>query len=287
MRSSRFQLQSLARRWAVRRPSITSLLVAVSVAAAAAHWTVFALTGQKVFTHDALVAMLGLSAGTVRTASEWQFLTFPFLHLNPFHLLATLLPLYLAGREVEPIMGSRHFLGLYVLSNFLGGVAQWGAMAGGLAPAGTVFIGISAGVAAIVAAFATILPELEVTLMILFVVPLRVRAKRFGLGLVLLALGLWIAQTATVAGPAAILAGALVGWVYAKQLGFGNPLAIERYFLERKQHAMRLARMPAEQFIAEELDPVLEKVAQGGMGCLTRAEKKLLQQGSAKLAGKR
>lgn len=286
MRSSRSQLQSLARRWSGRRPSFTSLFVAASIAAGAAQ-LIFALTDQKLLTHDALIALLGLSAETVRTGSAWQFLSFALVHANPLHLLATVLPLYLAGREVEPIVGSKHFLGLYVLGNLVGGLAQWGAMVAGWTPAGAVFIGASAGAAAVVSAFATILPELEVNLLIFFPSPLRLRAKRFAAVLLLLAAGLWISQRATFAGPAAILAGTVLGWAYAKELGFGNPLAIERYFLERRQHALRLERMPAEQFIAEELDPVLEKLGRGGMGCLTRAEKRLLQQGSSKLAGKR
>jgi membrane associated rhomboid family serine protease len=287
MRSSRFQLQSLARRWSGRRPSFTAMMLAGSIAAAVTHWTAFVLMGEKPFTaSDPLSGLLGVSAETVRSGRLWQFLTCFFLHPNPLHLLANVLPLFFAGREVEPIMGGKHFLSLYVLANLLGAVAQWGAMAAGLAPEGAVFVGISAGVAAIVSAFATILPELEVTVLILFVLPLRVRAKRFGFALLLLGAVLWISQAGTVAGPVAILVGTLLGWVYAKQLGFGNPLAIERYFIERKQHAQRLERMPVEQFIAEEIDPVLEKLARGGMASLTRAEKRLLQRGSSKLAEK-
>lgn len=261
------------------------MLLAGSIAAAVTHWVAFLLTGQKLFQMED-VAFLGVSAGTVSSGSAWQFVTFPFVHANPIHLIANMLPLYFAGREVEPIMGGKHFLSLYVLANLLGGVAQWGAMATGLAPDGAVFVGVSAGMAAVVSAYATILPELEVTALILFVLPLRVRAKRFALGLLLLGGVLWISQTGTVVGPVAILVGTGLGWIYAKQLGFGNPLAIERYFIDRKQHAERLERMPVEQFIAEEIDPVLEKVARAGMGSLSRAERRLLQRGSLKLTRK-
>jgi hypothetical protein len=44
--------------------------------------------------------------------------------------------------------------------------------------------------------------------------------------------------------------------------------------------------MPAEQFIREELDPILEKIAQRGVHSLTRGERKLLQKGRAKLAAR-
>src|SRR4051812_1991294 len=126
MRSSRFQLQSLARRWSGRRPSFTAMLLAGSVAAAVTHWTAFLFLGEKLFTpEDRLIRLLGVGAETVRSGNAWQLLTFAFLPANPLHLLANVLPLCLAGREVEPIMGGKHFLSLYVLANVLGGLAQW------------------------------------------------------------------------------------------------------------------------------------------------------------------
>src|SRR4051812_35910 len=101
MRSSRFQLQSLARHWSGRRPSFTAILLAGSIAAAATHWTAFLLIGEKLFSSsDRLIALLGLQADTVSSGNAWQLLTFCFLHVNPLHLLANMLPLYLAGREV-------------------------------------------------------------------------------------------------------------------------------------------------------------------------------------------
>jgi hypothetical protein len=71
-----------------------------------------------------------------------------------------------------------------------------------------------------------------------------------------------------------------------KRLGFGNPMAIERYLFDRRQHAARIERMPADQFIREELDPILEKISREGRGSLTRAERKLLQMGRQKLDAK-
>jgi hypothetical protein len=197
-----------------------------------------------------------------------------------------MLALYFAGREVEPIIGSRHFSALYLSAILLGGLAEWGAMAAGLLPASAAMVGVSAGAAAVLVAYATILPELEVVGTIFFVVPVRARAKLFGIGSVALGLLLWITWPESPAGPPAILAGALVGWVYIKRLGFGNPLAIERYLFEKRQRAARLDRMPTQQFIVEEIDPILEKISREGADHLTRNERKMLEKGRAKLAAR-
>jgi hypothetical protein len=172
---------------------------------------------------------------------------------------------------------------MYLAGNVLGGLAQWGAYAMGLAPGGSVMVGVSAGVAAVLAAYATILPELEITGTLFFLLPLRVRAKVIGVGVVLGAALLWVFAAGSLIGPAAILAGCGVGWAYAKQLGFGNPLAIERYLCDKRQHAARMERMPAEQFIREEIDPILEKIARSGEKSLSRAERKVLAKGREKL----
>jgi hypothetical protein len=43
--------------------------------------------------------------------------------------------------------------------------------------------------------------------------------------------------------------------------------------------------MNAEQFIAEEVDPLLEKISREGMQSLTRSERRILAKAREKLAG--
>lgn len=286
MASSRSQTQPFARHWPSGRPSATAMLLAASVAVASAEWLCFVLDRSETITPVWLSDVLALHGPAFAQGHWWQFASFVLLHPNPFHLLANMLVLWFAGREVEPIVGVRHFTALYLLGNLFGGLAQWSAFASGLAPVGAYLAGVSAGVAAVLAAYATILPELEVVLLLFFVLPLRVRAKTLGLGMVAAAGVLWLMQPGSEVGPAAILAGCVVGWAYAKQLGFGNPMALERYLFDKRQHAARIERMPADQFIREELDPVLEKIARTGRGSLTRAERKLLEKGCAKLTAR-
>ena len=52
---------------------------------------------------------------------------------------------------------------------------------------------------------------------------------------------------------------------------------------ERRQREARIERMPAEQFISEEIDPILDKISREGMHSLTRTERKILEKGREKI----
>jgi membrane associated rhomboid family serine protease len=270
-------MQPFTRRWSGGKPSATVVLVAAQAGAFAAQ-VVFELLRPA--QTNWLKELLGLSGAALTDGQWWQFLTFPCLHDSPwpFHLLANMLLLYFAGREVEAIIGPRHFLTLYGLGTFAGGAFHF------LVMPNHPMVGVSAGVGAVLAAYSTILPELEVSLNVFFILPLRLRAKYLALALVGVAAILWLTFTATIIGPAGIVVGALLGWIYVKQLGFGNPLAIQRYIFDKRQRAQRLERMSAEQFIRAEIDPILDKIAREGMQSLTRGERKILQKGREKMA---
>jgi len=282
MRSPRRQMQPFTRRWSAGKPSITIVLLAVHGGAFAAQFVIEFLQNNHFIQLDPLSSLLGLNAATALAGAWWQFLTFPFLHDGPwpFHVLTNMLLLYFAGREVEPIVGPRHFLSLY-----LGGIAL-GAATHFFAMPGETLVGISAGVAALLAAYSTILPELEVTADLFFILPLRLRAKYIALFVTLVAVALSVTFAGAMIGPASIVTGALFGWLYVKQLGYGNPLALQRYIFSRRQRAERLQRMNAEQFISVEIDPILEKIGREGMQSLTRAERKILKKGREKIVAK-
>jgi membrane associated rhomboid family serine protease len=282
MRPSRRQTQPFTRSWSAARPSVTVLLIALHAGIFAAQLLVALWQQEQIFASDRLQQWLGLSGAGIAEGRYWQFFSFMLLHEAPlpFHLLGNMLVLYFAGREVEPIIGSRNMFTLYFLANLVGGVCHYFAM-----PAAAL-VGVSAGAAAVLAAYATILPELQITANVFFVLPLRVRAKYLGVVVAVIAVTLWTAATASNIGPVAMLAGCVIGWIYSKQLGFGNPLAIQRYIFEKRQRAARLERMSAEQFISAEIDPILDKVSQQGMHSLTRSERKILAKGREKIAAR-
>lgn len=280
MRPSRRQLQPFVRRWPAGRPSATALAVALSIGAYGAQLIVELLLDGH---HTNLFReWLALDNAGIQSGHWWKFLTFGLLHdsPNPAHLLANMILLYFAGREVEPILGPRHFLTLYGVGNLLGGLAHW------LVLPDQPLLGVSAGVAAVVIAYTTILPELEVTVNLFFVIPLRLQAKHLAYALFGVSALCWSNGTGLEMGPAGMIAAGLFGWAYVKQLGFGNPLAFQRYIFEKRQRAARLERMSAEQFLAVEIDPILEKISQHGLKSLTRTERKILDLGRAKMTAR-
>lgn len=255
------------------------LVVALGAGAFGAQFiTETLLNGQPA--HEILRQWLALDDGAIRNGQWWKFLSFGLLHADPLQMAMNLLLLFLAGRELEPIVGARHFSIIYVVGNILGGLAHWTAMRW------QPLMGVSAGVSAVIVAYTTILPELEVSFLLLFVIPVKLRAKHLAWALLVVSSICWVTDTATEIGPVGMIAGALFGWAYVKQLGYGNPLAIQRYIFDRRQRAARLARMSPEQFITSEIDPILEKIAQHGVKSLTRAERKVLEQGRGKLSEK-
>jgi membrane associated rhomboid family serine protease len=279
MRPSRRQLLPFTRPWSAGRPSATAVLLAIHLGAFASQLIVELMIGDGGGRH-LLWQWLALDGGGVQSGHYWKFFSFQFLHDGALHLLGNMLLLYFAGREVEPIVGARHFVAIYVLGNLVGGFAHWAAMPE------VPIVGVSAGVAAVLVAFSTILPELEVTLNLFFILPVRLRAKHLALALVAGSGLLWYGGSALTIGPAAILIACLPAWIYVKQLGFGNPLAIQRYIFEKRQRAARLDRMSAEQFVSAEIDPILDKIATHGMHSLTRAERRILDKGREKIAAK-
>jgi membrane associated rhomboid family serine protease len=223
---------------------------------------------------------LALSDQGLRSAYGWQFLTAAFLHDGPWHLLGNMFLLYLLGRDVESIIGQRQFLSLYLTGTLAGELGHLFLM-----PADSALLAASGGPAAVVMAYAAILPELELTSMIFFLVPIRLKAKHIGYGaFVLSVLGVIFDRTATVAH-SSFLGGCLAGWFYAHLLGFGRPSILQRMLRQKRVETERYRAMSPEQFIAEQIDPLLEKISREGMASLTRAERRLLATAPAKMAG--
>jgi membrane associated rhomboid family serine protease len=230
-------------------------------------------------------SMFALSAEGVGNGYVWQFATYSFLHGGelyfPWHLIANMLMLFFAGREVEAILGPRHFLAIYLGGGLLGGLAQWA-----FTPLADPLMGASAGVMAVFIAFTTTLPELEMTLLLFFVIPVRIRARHLAQATVALSVLFIATHTLPGIGHWAHLSGCLFGWLYVKQLGYGNPLRIQKYLFEKRRQAERIERMSPQQFIVEEIDPILEKISRDGIHSLTRNERRILEKGREKIARK-
>jgi membrane associated rhomboid family serine protease len=221
---------------------------------------------------------LGICDRGVRDAYTWQFVIAPLLHNGPWHLLGNMLILFVLGRDLETILGQRHFLYLYLAGSFAGELGHLFLM-----PSDCVLFAASGGVAAVLVAYATILPELELTSTAFFLVPLRLKAKHLAYGAFVLALILVCIDRGGTVVHSAYLGGCAAGWLYAHLLGFGRPSILQRIISQRRAAAERYQQMDAEQFIVEEIDPLLEKISRAGLKSLTRTERRILARGREKI----
>lgn len=221
---------------------------------------------------------LGLSDRGINDAYAWQFFTAPLLHNNIWHFAADMLVLYFIGRDVEAIIGQRQFLFLYLFGAFSGELGHLFLM-----PSDCVLFGASGGVAAIFIAYTTILPELEMTTLLLFMVPVRLKMRRLAQIALVGAVALLLYDRSGAVGHSAFVGGAIAGWFYAHLLGFGRTSLLQRVLRQRRLEAARLQSMRADQFVAEEIDPLLEKISQRGLASLSRRERRLLEQAREKM----
>jgi membrane associated rhomboid family serine protease len=227
---------------------------------------------------DVVPEVFGLSYRGIDQAYAWQFFSAMFLHANVLGFAGNMFVLYFIGRDVESILGQKHFLYLY-LAGLIGG--ELGHLF--LMPSTTVLLAASGGVAAVVVAFATILPELELTQSLFFILPVKLKAKYLGTALFTVGLLLVVFDRQGVVSHSAYLGGCAAGWLYAHLLGFGRPSVVQRALRRRRIEGERRRQMSLDEFIAEEIDPVLEKISRSGFGSLTRRERRVLGQARARM----
>ncbi len=281
MRQPEYQESGWRPRW-----SWTTGLLAVYVLVFVAELVVGRFFPEQEFIFDYLaLSKAGLEHGYV-----WQLLTYQFLHAGLLHLLLNCLAIYFFGRELEALLGARKFLALVFSSGMIGGVFQvlvavlWPELFGGPV------VGASACAFGLVAAFALIFPERELTMLIFVVIPVHLRAKTLLIVSAVLAVAGIIFPLDNVAN-AAHLGGMAMGWFFVRQIMRTNadPLAgALRVFTPpnpRFRPPVREEKSVAE-VVAEDVDPILDKISAHGIQSLTARERAVLEAARKKMAAR-
>jgi membrane associated rhomboid family serine protease len=272
VRLSRGKSSLSARSWKQSRRVVLLALVGLNVAGFVTQILLNAF--QPGFVGD----YLALSSHGVHSAYAWQFITATLLYANPWHFLGNMLVLYVLGRDIESILGQRHFLYLF-LSGAIGG--ELGHLF--LMPSETLLYAASGGVAAVLNAYATILPELDLIAWRLPPFSFHLKAKHLAGAILFLSLLMLVIDRNGAVMHSAIPGGLAVGWLYTNLLGFGHPSWFQRILRRRWEAALRVQRMTPAEFIEHEIDPLLEKISRKGIQSLTRAERRLLSQAREKV----
>jgi membrane associated rhomboid family serine protease len=241
-----------------------------------------------------------LSLDGLRRGYIWQLLTFQFMHAGVLHLLLNCWGIYMFGAELEDTLGRSRFLGLYFGSGVVGGLVQ--TLSGLLFPAfAAPVVGASAGLFGLVAAFATLYPERRLTLLIFFIIPVSMRAKFLLLFEAIITVYGLLSPSSNVAH-AAHLGGMLSGLVFVRYILHGNwhlprlrrtSRPAPRRLVQvssgssaawRSAQGSPLEDLPPEEFLAKEVDPILDKISACGIQSLTEREKRILEAARTKMA---
>jgi membrane associated rhomboid family serine protease len=246
------------------------------------------------FDDNFLLSLRGLREGKI-----WQLLTFQFMHSGPMHLLGNCLGIYFFGRPMEDLLGTKGYLKLYFISGFVGGGFQL-ALDGLLhGYAGGGVMGASAGVFGLIAAFAARAPDMPITMLVFFFLPVTFPAKVLLMieGLIAF-LGILVPNFMPGIAHAAHLGGMLTGIFFIKWINRPQRAVVvwkpERRKPQLVSNAPKRANwrkprakkeeLPPGEFISREVDPILEKISAHGIHSLTDQERKILEAARDKMA---
>ena len=142
----------------------------------------------------------------------WRFITFQFLHASVTHILFNMIALYFFGPMIERYLGSRRYLGFYLLCGISGAVMylllMYARVPGFVA--WVPLIGASAGILGILIAAARIAPNAQVMLLI---PPIPMRLRTLAWIFIGIAVVTIISQGSNAGGEGAHLGGAATGFL--------------------------------------------------------------------------
>lgn len=241
-------------------------------------------------TGGAFTRIFALSMGGVRHFFLWQFVSYMFLHGGLFHILFNMLWFYFMGRDIEDVLGTTRFVFLYIISGVLGGLL-WLLLAGSRG----ICLGASGGVFGLIGAFGAIFATRRITLFIFFI-PITMTGQTMAICAAVLTLVMMFDGGGSGVAHLAHLGGGLAGYIYGRWVKstrgylFGTEWSRWNPFrgnwLTRMRSLMRTKNVklmdPLPDYVPEkaEVDEILEKVSQRGMGMLTRWERQILERAS-------
>jgi membrane associated rhomboid family serine protease len=211
----------------------------------------------------------------------WQLVTYQFLHGSFFHLFFNLFTLWMFGCDVEGILGSRRFLGFYLLSGIGAALFHLLFNAHTMVPV----IGASGAIYAVLVAFALYFPNRVITLLLFFVLPVEIKARY--LVAIFIGISLFSGLSSTLFGASdgvahlAHLGGALTGYLLLR----GGPTLRDLIFeIDKRRQWRRMAaqkrRKTLEMNKRAEIDRLLDRINEVGYDALSKEEKETLHKNS-------
>jgi membrane associated rhomboid family serine protease len=201
----------------LRRSPVTAILFGINLT------LFFSEELFRVFFDCSLFPYLALSRDGLASGGWWLLVTHAFLHANLLHLVVNMVALWFTGPLLEELLGPLRYLLLYLGGAVCGGIIQT------LATPGSVdLVGASGSVCALLVGFGTLFPNLQITALIFFVIPVNMKASTLGWLVIVGSLLLWLLGIERQIGHLAHLGGGIAGFVicyFYKKLGLVRSLA--------------------------------------------------------------
>lgn len=244
---------------------------------------------QQMFSNnpEQISNLLSLSTSDLKSFQLWRLVTYGFCHGSFQHIFFNMFVLWMFGRMVESIYGSREFLAFYLVGVVISGlchvllqVAEGGQAA---------VIGASGGVNAVVFLCAMHYPRMTVLLM--FVIPVQFWILAIGYALIDLFMMIrpgesMVAHAAHLGGAAFGVAYKHYGWRVLSWLQFANWRLPKRQKRPKPNPNIR-AYQPPEDSLDNRVDELLAKINKHGEASLTDEERRILTEASKRYKDRR
>jgi membrane associated rhomboid family serine protease len=218
----------------------------------------------------------------------WRLLTSGFCHGSFNHILFNLFVLWMFGRAVESILGSREFLVFYLTGVVISGIGHLLFSVITRDPTGA--LGASGGVMAVVFLTAMTFPKMKVYVMFVIPMDLWVMAVIYAVvdTLGLLGSGSNVAHAAHLGGAAFGVAYKYYNWRLIP-LWYGLLGRTSGWKRPRRNPNVRIFQptvQSPDEPIDDQVDAILEKIHQQGEASLTDEEREVLKEASRRLKKK-
>lgn len=212
----------------------------------------------------------------------WTIITYMFLQREVFHILFNLLWLYWMGMIFMDFLNNRQFIFTYLAGGITGALLYL--LAYNTLPAfsglaqNSILLGSSASVMAIVIATATLVPDFTIRLLLFGTVRLKYLAIAY---FVLDIIGMGGGNPG---GSIAHIGGAILGFVFIKQLNSGRDLSkiLKKRSKLKVVQNKSTAKSETIQTDQETIDKILDKISKSGYDSLNKTEKEALFKASKK-----
>lgn len=232
--------------------------------------------------YDWTVSTLSLPAKFSQFVQQpWSLVTYPLLHQGLFQILFNCLWLYWMGILFLNFLNGRQLLTIYAGAILITGISylalgQIGYLVNN-SPQTSLYTG-AAGIAAVLVALLTLVPNTELRLILIGTVKLRT------IGLIYLGIQFAFYLMVNKAAAGAYLVAMLWGWMFMHLLKEGNDLS--KYFKKREKKRLKVIHRNSRQHNSHQgsddipdqaiIDAILDKISSSGYDSLTAQEKETL-----------